>query len=42
MIIVCFIGDLIESLQTFVHTAGMKEDMIDLITQSEGTFRLVS
>lgn len=33
-------GDLIESLQNFVSIAGMKDDMVDLITRSEGTFRL--
>ena len=35
-------GDLIECLQNFANMAGMKEDMVDLITRSEGTFRLVS
>uniref|UniRef100_A0A2C9M6S3 Deacetylase sirtuin-type domain-containing protein n=1 Tax=Biomphalaria glabrata TaxID=6526 RepID=A0A2C9M6S3_BIOGL len=35
-------GDLLESLQSFVTMAGMKEDMVDLITQSEGTFRLAA
>ncbi|CAL1541335.1 unnamed protein product [Lymnaea stagnalis] len=35
-------GDLLECLQMFVHMTGMKEDMIDLITQSEGTFRLAA
>ncbi|RUS81993.1 hypothetical protein EGW08_010262, partial [Elysia chlorotica] len=33
-------GDLIECLQNFVSMAGMTEDMVDLITRSEGTFRL--
>ncbi|GFO26832.1 NAD-dependent protein deacetylase sirtuin-3-like [Plakobranchus ocellatus] len=33
-------GDLIECLQDFVNLSGMKEDMVDLITRSEGTFRL--
>ncbi|KAH9489220.1 NAD-dependent protein deacetylase sirtuin-3, mitochondrial [Bulinus truncatus] len=35
-------GELLENLQNFVHMAGMKEDMVDLITQSEGTFRLAA
>ncbi|GFR71876.1 NAD-dependent protein deacetylase sirtuin-3-like [Elysia marginata] len=33
-------GDLIECLQNFVSMAGMKDDMIDLITSAEGAFRL--
>ncbi|XP_005099479.1 NAD-dependent protein deacetylase sirtuin-2 [Aplysia californica] len=35
-------GDLIERLQSFAHSAGMKEEMVDLITQCEGTFRLAA
>lgn len=40
-LILFFAGDLLENLQDFAQKAGMKEDMVDLITQSEGTFRLV-
>ncbi|BFZ04260.1 hypothetical protein BsWGS_07299 [Bradybaena similaris] len=35
-------GDILECLQSFAHAAGFKEDMEDLITRSEGTFRLAA